>query len=44
MTPMSKSLHILNGDPLPGWLVLTDTTGHHWHLGGSERVALVSLP
>jgi hypothetical protein len=36
--------HIVNGDPLPGWLILTDTTGHHWHLGGSERVSVVSLP
>jgi hypothetical protein len=25
-------------------LILTDTTGHHWHLGGSERVGVVSLP
>lgn len=36
--------HIVNGDPLPGWLTLTDTAGHHWHLGGSERVSVVSLP
>ena len=35
---------IVNGDPLPGWLTLTDETGRVWHLGGSERVALVSLP
>ena len=35
---------IVNGDPLPGWLTLTDTAGRDWHLGGSERVALVSLP
>ena len=35
---------VVNGDPLPGWLVLTDTTGKHWHLGGSERVGVVSLP
>ena len=35
---------VVNGDPLPGWLTLTDETGRVWHLGGSERVALVSLP
>ena len=35
---------VVNGDPLPGWLTLTDDTGRVWHLGGSERVALVSLP
>jgi hypothetical protein len=35
---------VVNGDPLPGWLILTDTTGHHWHLGGAERVSVVSLP
>jgi len=34
----------VNGDPLPGWLTLTDEAGRDWHLGGSERVALVSLP
>ena len=35
---------VVNGDPLPGWLTLTDTDGHDWHLGGSERVNVVSLP
>ena len=35
---------VINGDPLPGWLTLRDTDGRDWHLGGSERVALVSLP
>jgi len=35
---------VLNGDPLPGWLTLTDETGRDWHLGGSERVGVVSLP
>ena len=37
-------IRVLNGDPLPGWLILTDTTGRVWHLGGSERVGVVSLP
>jgi len=36
--------HIVNGDPLPGWLTLTDTAGRDWHLGGAERVSVVSLP
>ncbi len=36
--------HVVNGDPLPGWLTLTDDTGRDWHLGGSERVGVVSLP
>ena len=35
---------VVNGDPLPGWLTLTDDTGRDWHLGGSERVGVVSLP
>ena len=35
---------VVNGDPLPGWLTLTDETGRVWHLGGSERVGVVSLP
>ena len=35
---------VVNGDPLPGWLTLRDTDGHDWHLGGSERVNVVSLP
>jgi len=35
---------VVNGDPLPGWLTLTDDTGREWHLGGSERVSVVSLP
>jgi len=35
---------VLNGDPLPGWLTLTDEAGKVWHLGGSERVGVVSLP
>ena len=35
---------VVNGDPLPGWLTLTDETGRDWHLGGSERVGVVSLP
>ena len=36
--------HVRNGAPLPGWLILTDTTGREWHLGGAERVGVVSLP
>lgn len=35
---------VINADPLPGWLTLRDTDGHDWHLGGSERVNVVSLP
>ena len=35
---------VVNGDPLPGWLTLRDTDGRDWHLGGSERVNVVSLP
>ena len=35
---------VVNGDPLPGWLTLTDQWGKAWHLGGSERVGVVSLP
>ena len=35
---------VVNGDPLPGRLTLTDETGRDWHLGGSERVNVVSLP
>ena len=35
---------VVNGDPLPGWLTLTDEAGRVWHLGGSERVSVVSLP
>jgi len=42
--PDVEVTRVVNGDPLPGWLVLTDTAGHHWHLGGSERVSVVSLP
>jgi len=36
--------HIRNGDPLPGWLTLTDDAGRDWHLGGAERVGGVALP
>jgi len=35
---------VVNGDPLPGWLTLTDEAGRDWHLGGSERIKVVSLP
>ena len=35
---------VVNGAPIPGWLTLTDEAGKVWHLGGSERVGVVSLP
>ncbi len=35
---------VVNGDTVPGWLTLTDDTGKVWHLGGAERVSVVSLP